>query len=278
MSIPDPTLTDVRAHFSFGENWASYAHLIDEDAIAESVQGVIRLLGINDLSGRSFLDVGCGSGLHALAALRLGAAQVTALDIDPVAVTTTKAVLDRLASSQNWTVECRSVLEATPGNLGVYDIVYSWGVLHHTGALLEALFRAAAVVKVDGLFALALYRKTPLCPIWRMIKRWYSQTGRTGQAIARALYIALFRVSLLARGRSMRAYIRNYKSHRGMDFDHDVHDWLGGYPYESIAPEELRAFLAQRGLREVHSFRRPAAALGLFGSHCDEYLLTKSRV
>ncbi len=275
MGEPAAPLTDVRAHFSFGENWASYARLIDEAAISEAMHGLTRLLGVEDLRGRTFLDVGCGSGLHALAALRLGAAHVTALDLDPVCVATAQAVLDRLAASRNWMVERRSILEATPGNLGLYDIVYSWGVLHHTGDLREALLRTAALVKVDGLLAVALYRWTPFCRIWRMFKKWYSRAGRTAQSIARALYVHLFGLALLARGRTLRAHIANYRSHRGMDFHHDVHDWLGGYPYESVASDELLALLASKGFRHVHSFRRPAAALGVFGSHCDEYLFTR---
>jgi SAM-dependent methyltransferase len=284
--------------------------------------------------------VGCGSGLHALAALRLGAAQVTAIDIDPVSVRTAQSVLGRFAplhglehspiastypprhgracpghprvvcdrkdvdarnksghdgsefastiskddlspppsgtSSVKWTVDCRSIVEATPENLGRYDIVYSWGVLHHTGALREALSRAATLVKTDGLFAVALYRRTPFCGSWRMIKRWYSQAGRMGQSIARTCYIGLFALALLAQGRYPKAYLARYKSHRGMDFHHNVHDWLGGYPYESIAPDELTQLLAEWGFREVHSFRRPPIAFGIFGSHCDEYLFTRS--
>jgi ribosomal protein L11 methyltransferase len=44
-----------------------------------------------DLDGKTMLDYGCGSGVLAIAALKLGAANATAMDIDPQAVTATKA-------------------------------------------------------------------------------------------------------------------------------------------------------------------------------------------
>jgi 2-polyprenyl-3-methyl-5-hydroxy-6-metoxy-1,4-benzoquinol methylase len=273
----NPPLTDEDSHFAFGENWASFARLIDDEVIAASQRNMAALLGGSDLRERTFLDLGCGSGLHALAALRLGAAHVTAVDIDANSVATTRSVLGRLAPSSNWTVNRYDILEATPGALGEYDIVYSWGVLHHTGAMHEALGRAAALVKVGGVLAVALYRATPLCAVWRVIKRRYSRAGRSGQVRARAVYVALFRLALLARGRSFRAYIRDYKQRRGMDFYHDAHDWLGGYPYESVAPYELRDLLTKCGLREVRSFTKPVAAFGLLGSGCDEYLFEKRR-
>lgn len=276
MTTRDPPLTDLCSHFSFGENWASYARLIDEAAIAEAERGLVRLFGENGIHGRTFLDLGCGSGLHALAALRLGATRVTAIDIDPVAVKTAQAVLTRFQPSQNWTAVCRSVLELAPADVEEHDIVYSWGVLHHTGAMREAIRRAAACTKVSGLLAVALYRRSPLCPAWRAIKRWYSRASSTQQLAARKVYISLFGFALKVRGRNLDTYIRSYKNHRGMDFHHDVHDWLGGYPYESIAPKELNAYLAELGFDSARCFTRPAVAFGLFGSHCDEYVFSKN--
>ncbi|MFX8620485.1 50S ribosomal protein L11 methyltransferase, partial [Acinetobacter baumannii] len=47
----------------------------------------------DDFKGRSFLDIGCGSGLHALAAMRLGVARVVGVDIDPNSAATARHVL-----------------------------------------------------------------------------------------------------------------------------------------------------------------------------------------
>lgn len=140
----------------------------------------------------------------------------------------------------------------------------------------EAIRRAAACTKVSGLLAVALYRRSPLCPAWRAIKRWYSRASSTQQLAARKVYISLFALALKVRGLNLDTYIRSYKNHRGMDFHHDVHDWLGGYPYEPIAPAELNAYLAELGFDSARCFTRPAVAFGLFGSHCDEYVFSKN--
>ena len=63
-----------------------------------------------------------------------------------------------------------------------------------------------------------------------------------------------------------------------MDWHHDVHDWLGGYPYESTDPASVLAYLKALGFAPRQVFEHPAAAFGLFGSHCDEYVATRKEV
>jgi 2-polyprenyl-3-methyl-5-hydroxy-6-metoxy-1,4-benzoquinol methylase len=259
--------TDVSAHFAFGENWADYAKLIDEPRIAQATEDVRRLLG--DLSGKSFLDIGCGSGLHALAAARLGAARVVAVDVDPKSVETAQRVLAGLAIPLD--VRAVSVFDLPDEQ---FDAVYSWGVLHHTGAMHEAMRKAARLVRPEGLFAFALYRKTPACAAWKVEKRIYANAPRTMQHILRGLYVAAYAAALTLTGRSFRARVRQYQNARGMSFFHDVHDWLGGYPYESISPREVTAEMEVLGFARVREFVEPPG-LGLFGSGCDEYVYRK---
>jgi 2-polyprenyl-6-hydroxyphenyl methylase/3-demethylubiquinone-9 3-methyltransferase len=151
--------TPDEGHFAFGENWADFAKSLDQAAIAEAEAGLLKLLDRSDLAGASFLDIGCGSGLHALAALRLGASPVLAIDVDPNSVATATSVLAHHAAGRAWTVRQQSILQAKP-DMGVFDIVYSWGVLHHTGDLALALRNATALVAPGGLFVCALYRRT----------------------------------------------------------------------------------------------------------------------
>ena len=161
--------------------------------------------------------------------------------------------------------------EHLPFGDDTFDIVYSWGVLHHTGAMHQAIEDAASLVRPGGLFAFAFYRKTRLCGVWTHIKRWYARASPEGQQRARSIYIVLFKLALRATGRDFESYVRNYRSNRGMNFEHDLHDWIGGYPYESIRPSEVAAAMAKSGFEHVRSNTRPYE-IGFFGSGCDEYV------
>src|SRR5882762_3216178 len=151
-------LLDQKSHFAFGKNWASYARLVTDARVEEAIASLRRLAG-GDFEGKRFLDIGCGSGLHSLAALRLGAGEVVALDIDPDCVATTRKLLAANASAQRWSVIERSIFDPQIGSMGNFDVVYSWGVLHHTGAMHRALRTAAALVTPGGQFIFALYRR-----------------------------------------------------------------------------------------------------------------------
>jgi 2-polyprenyl-3-methyl-5-hydroxy-6-metoxy-1,4-benzoquinol methylase len=264
-------LKDHSSHFAFGDNWASYARIVDEKRICEAESGLLRLVGRDCLRQRSFLDIGCGSGLHALVAARLGASQIFAIDIDPTSVETTRRLLDLHIPAADRRVECRSVFDLTPNGLGLFDVVYSWGALHHTGAMHEAIERAARMVAPGGLFVFALYRRTRLCRVWRREKQWYANASPRAQKIAQSVYLGLLRLQFLLTGRDFKTYLVDHKGSRGMDYRHDIHDWLGGYPYESISAEEVGSIMHRLGFRHVRSFTGPLR-IGFFGSGCDEYV------
>jgi len=268
-------LTRVESHFAFGENWADFARRLDERAVAHAEEGLTKLIEPRQLEGASFLDIGCGSGLHALAALRLGAGRVTGVDIDPASVAAARAVLTRFAEDGAWSLEERSVFDLDSTRLGQFDIVYSWGVLHHTGDLSGALAAAARMVRPGGLLALALYRPTTLDPFWIAEKRVYARAPRAVQAYLRALYMVALRLALLTRRRGFRAFREDYVGRRGMSLAHDVHDWLGGYPYEPIGADGLNRAMAALGLDEVKRFAREEKELGLLGSGCDEFVFRR---
>lgn len=272
---PEDLKYDPSTHFDFGENWDAYSRLISDRRIVRAIDDMKRLLGTDTLSGRSFVDVGCGSGLHSLVALRLGAAPVAGFDLDPKSVETARRVLDARAPGGDWRVEQKNVFDVTPEADGVFDYVYSWGVLHHTGAMWPAVEKTMTLVAGGGRFAIALYRKTPACAAWGAFKRVYSRSPGWAQTGMRGLYIAAFALALAATGRSPFAYIRAYESNRGMDYFTDVHDWLGGYPYESASPEQVKRFFEAHGFGLEKEFVRPTRMKGLFGTGCDEYLFRR---
>lgn len=83
-----------------------------------------------------------------------------------------------LGSDQDWMVEQGSVLdEAYLRSLGAFDIVYSWGVLHHTGAMWKALENALIPVAPGGQLFIAIYNDQGThSRRWRAVKRFYNRT------------------------------------------------------------------------------------------------------
>lgn len=263
-------LTAADAHFAFGKNWRSFANLINDDRIAASDRGIARLFQGDELEGRQVIDIGCGSGLPALSLLRLGARHVTCIDIDENSVAAARRTLEQHAPASAWSASPASVFDLE----GSYDVVHSWGVLHHTGAMWRAIDKAASLVGPDGLLAIAIYCKTPLCRFWTVEKRLYSRAPRPLQLAALGLF-TVWRTLIegIATGKPLN-FLRS--GMRGMDWWHDQHDWLGGYPYESATPEEVRTFLAHRGFVLVRENLLPGNRRGLLGSGCDEYVFRRS--
>jgi 2-polyprenyl-6-hydroxyphenyl methylase/3-demethylubiquinone-9 3-methyltransferase len=246
-------LTHRSSHFEFGENWLSYSRTIDDERIARAEQSLQRLLQV-DLRGKSFLDIGSGSGLFSLAAMRLGARPVHAIDIDENSVAASRQLLEARAPTSDWRVEN----------------------IYHTGDMWRAIEQASRRVAAHGHLALALYRKTYLCPVWTIEKRLYAKHPRTFAPIANLLFKGAWVSAQLLLARNPLARIRSYHSTRGMSWSHDVHDWLGGHPYESTSFDELVSFVTKLGFVLTHTNARQRKTIGALGSGCDEYVFSRS--
>jgi len=269
-----PDLKAVESHFRFGENWASFARMLTPRRIDKATT-CLKTLVPEGLDGKSFLDIGSGSGLSALAAANIGAGQIIACDIDPDSVRTTEMVLSQHSANRNFTTRLLSVFDMNTQDLGHFDVVHSWGVLHHTGSMWEAVGKASDLVKPDGLLILALYLKTPFCGLWRVEKRFYTKAPRAIQNVLFHAFRTVARLYILARGGSPAKVWAEYEAERGMDQDHDIRDWLGGYPYESASPEEVDSFLAPRGFQKIRAFNTKPRS-GLMGTGCAEFVYRRS--
>jgi 2-polyprenyl-6-hydroxyphenyl methylase/3-demethylubiquinone-9 3-methyltransferase len=238
--------------FEFGKNWSRFLRSLDEDRILEAERSLREMLGREDLRGLSFLDVGSGSGLFSLAAWRLGA-EVFSFDFDPQSVACTTELKRRYdARDEAWTIREGSVLDRDfVGSLGRFDVVYSWGVLHHTGAMWEAMGNAVPCVKDGGRLFIAIYNhQGSRTEIWRLIKRFYC-SGRAGKiVVAGAMIPAMIGVfairDLASLKNPLKRYIE-YRKDRGMSFFHDWFDWLGGYPFEAATAAEVVEFYRAKG-------------------------------
>jgi 2-polyprenyl-6-hydroxyphenyl methylase/3-demethylubiquinone-9 3-methyltransferase len=238
--------------FEFGANWRRFLATVSDDRVREAVASLRSMLKVEDLRGRRFLDVGCGSGLFSLAARRLGAT-VHSFDFDGESVACARELKRRFSDGDAaWTIEQGSVLDRPyVQSLGEFDVIYSWGVLHHTGDMLTAMDNATVPVSKGGHLFIAIYNdQGVLSDFWKQVKRIYC-TGALGRGIVLSIFVPLFflrsvAVGVIRYGNPLAHFIR-YKNRRGMSIYHDWIDWLGGYPFEVAKPENVVAFHHQRG-------------------------------
>jgi 2-polyprenyl-6-hydroxyphenyl methylase/3-demethylubiquinone-9 3-methyltransferase len=215
------------------------------------VDSLRRLLKIKDLQGKTFLDIGCGSGLFSLAACLLGAEQVVAFDYDPDSV---KASMDMRTRANippgKWQILQGSILDQEFLNtLDPADIVYAWGVLYHTGAMWQAIDNTVSKVKPGGILAIAIYNHVENyvggSAMWWHIKRFYNHSPYIFRYLLEYAYVTSFILYRFLTLRNPFKVIRHYGGGdgRGMDFRHDVRDWLGGFPYEYATAGEVFNYL-----------------------------------
>ncbi len=237
--------------FHFGQNWQRYLDTaFSPERLAVAEQSLRELIGVETLEGSSWVDIGCGSGIFSLAAWRMGAARLTSIDIDPDAVACCTRLWEAEGRPANWRILHGSVLD--PQFLAAVepaDIVYSWGVLHHTGNMWRAIENAAGRVRPGGRFAIAIYNKVGGAlgsETWLRIKRLYVHSPAWFQWIMTRGYFGYYVLSLLAHGHNPIRRIRGYQQGRGMSVLTDVIDWVGGYPYEFATDAEIADFCRKR--------------------------------
>lgn len=240
-----PYMPHPQRHFAFGKNWANFLGHLNDDRIRGACDQMQAAIG--DLNGKSFLDVGCGSGIHSLAALRLGAHKIVSFDFDPDSVRCAQELKLRYGAAYNWQVEQGSALDETYlRSLGQFDVVYSWGVLHHTGDMWRALDLIALPAR-DKLMVSIYNDQGFLSSIWRNLKSTYVRHPVTRPAVILAALVYMWGPKLLLQPQRMVRDWRGYYRKRGMSAWHDVIDWAGGYPYEYATPDEVFSFFHERG-------------------------------
>lgn len=245
--------------YDFGSNWRSFIdhHLTDESR-QEALQSLPAFLQRDSLEGLTFVDVGCGSGLFSWAALKLGAKRIVSFDVNPNSVACCEQLRADEGEPEHWTVLDASILdEEAVRALGEFDVVYSWGVLHHTGRMWDAIENAAALVKPGGLMWIAIYNRADGIGLysdgrvgsscfWEQEKIFYNRLPKVGQrAMDYAAASGMIAAYLLS-GRNPVQEIRQHNQNRGMSWLVDIRDWLGGWPYEYASVEEIFSFVQKR--------------------------------
>jgi len=250
--------------FNFGKNWLQYSQrALDEQKFVRAKDSLVNLLGKDYLKGKSFLDIGCGSGIFSLSAKQLGAEQVLGFDVSEESITAAKLNAKKF-SAEGVVFSQDSLLNKNILSLGKFDIAYSWGVLHHTGKMWESIDIASKLVAEGGLLVIAIYNKHWTSPLWKKIKLCYNLSP---DFIQKMLVGAFYGVILLAK---MVVTRKNpFKLKRGMTFYHNVIDWLGGYPYEYATIEEVVSFLQKQDFTPLKTIKAPVP------TGCNEFVFKK---
>ncbi len=264
--------------FEFGKNWTRFLDVLDDPRIARARESLKQMLEVEHLEGKGFLDIGSGSGLFSLAARQLGA-RVHSFDYDPHSVACTRELRRRYFNNDSeWKIEEGSALDADYAkSLGTYDVVYSWGVLHHTGDMWRALGNAQLAVKPGAKLFIAIYNDLgSRSRRWKWIKKTYNELPRFLKSPYAIAVIAPEEAKALLRSLVLLRpveYVRSwtcYEANRGMSRWHDIIDWVGGYPYEFAKPEEIFDFY--RG----HGFQLTKMKCGGVGLGCNQFVFVKN--
>jgi SAM-dependent methyltransferase len=269
---------EIRAgsRFAFGKNWSRFLLELDDRRIRLAEQSLCDMLELRNFQGKRFLDVGCGSGLFSLAARRLGAT-VTSFDYDSHSVACAAELRRRyFLDDPGWRIEQASVLDsAYLRSLGQYDVVYSWGVLHHTGNMSQALENVSPLVALGGKLFIAIYNdQGRASKFWLKVKIAYNKTP------GHLRWLVLWPAALLLWGPTIvRDAVtghpfwtwRNYPkgSLRGMSAWRDLVDWVGGLPFEVAAPGQIFNYYRDRGF-QLEQLKTCAGGHG-----CNEFVFLK---
>jgi 2-polyprenyl-6-hydroxyphenyl methylase/3-demethylubiquinone-9 3-methyltransferase len=262
--------------FEFGKNWQNFLSLLNDERIVEAEKSLKTMLKVENLEGKTFLDIGSGSGLFSLAARRLGA-KVHSFDYDPYSVNCTKELKNRYyLLDDNWKIEQGSVLDSDYLSLlGQFDVVYSWGVLHHTGNIWQSCENIIPLAKDEGKIFIAIYNNQGFkSDIWLKIKQIYC-SGIFGQIIVSIIIIPFYFIlgaflnDCLKLKNPVDRY-REYQKNRGMSIYYDWLDWLGGLPFETAKTDDVINFFSNLGWY-IDKLNAVGQKLG-----CNEYMFRKN--
>jgi SAM-dependent methyltransferase len=229
---------------------------LDKNHVEQARKDFNKLFAGISLKDKSFLDIGFGQGIGLFLAASKGA-NVVGCDINPKcyeAFDNNKRFFPSLDTVNFLTVigsilskACIDELQKAIG--GKYEVVHSWGVLHHTGNMRKAINNALSLVKPGGYLIISIYNRHWSSLFWKIIKYIYTRLPKVWQkGMVNIFYPLIFIAKLLV--------VRKNPLHssRGMDFYFDVMDWIGGFPYEYASKDGLLKIVESYNLELVNFF------------------------
>ena len=256
--------------FEFGKNWKNFLSTVSELEMQNAAKDIKEWLGTESLTGKRIIDIGSGSGIHSYVFHLMNAKELISFDYDNDSVEATKKTRQNAGSPDNWKVIQGSILdEEFSKKLGLFDIVYSWGVLHHTGNMWKAIENAISLVQPGGIFWISIYQKGPGYAKALNLKKKYNNSSFIEKKIMIYSYIFRMMAHRILNGKN--PFTWNQKTTRGMNTYHDLIDWLGGLPYEVATREEIIPFCNSKNLELKKTIPFPEGG-------CSIYLFTKNNL
>ena len=265
-----------KKRFEFGKNWKNFLKKITHERISIAENSLIKMLGLDNLSGKRFIDIGCGSGLFSLSARNLGA-KVFSFDFDEYSVWCAENLRKKYNyEDENWIVKRGSIIDRDFVNsLGKFDIVYSWGVLHHTGEMWGAIDSSTRLVDEKGTLFISIYNDQGIkSHFWWMIKWFYNSLPKFLKKLFAysisffIIFIMLIKYTLKLKPMVILGPMLNYKKYRGMNYTTDIIDWYGGFPYEFADYDYLIKYIEDKGFKFKNGKRTTSHG-------CNEMVFTK---
>jgi 2-polyprenyl-6-hydroxyphenyl methylase/3-demethylubiquinone-9 3-methyltransferase len=127
-----------------------------------------------------------------------------------------------------------------------FNVVHSWGVLHHTGSMQKSIQNASSLVKERVFLVISIYNKHWTSPVWLFIKWLYNKLP---SVLQKGMVYLFYPVIWLAKYLVTKG--KPTQKTRGMDFFYDVVDWVGGYPYEYASKDEIIRLIEPLGFELV---------------------------
>jgi len=256
--------------FEFGKNWQSFSKIaLDKQKINQARNDFQELFSGIDLKDKSFIDIGFGQGLTLIFAREAGS-NALGIDIDRDNIYALREILKHFPGQNEPKTRIVSILDKkfidSQNSQNCYHIVHSWGVLHHTGSMYEAITNASNLVSEGGYFVISIYNKHWSSPVWRMIKWFYNKSPVPMRKLLIGIfYVVIYIAKLIVTGKNPKI------EHRGMEFLHNVIDWIGGYPYEYASTKNITKFVNLLGFEtlKINPARVPTG--------CNEFVFRKKK-
>ena len=137
---------------SFGFEWTVYSSVIDERDEGYALEGGVTPEYFRD---KLVLDAGCGYGRHTKVVHGFGA-EVVGIDLSVAVINARKVTADLPRAHI-----VQTDLFYPPFRKGIFDVVFSWGVLHHTPDPRRAFEGLTEFAKEGGQVSVKIYRRKP---------------------------------------------------------------------------------------------------------------------